>query len=108
MHSTPVLLRSGTIGAGGGFTWTVALPANTPPGVHQLILTGVAPDGTTLTRNAWFTLGANGAITAVSLTGPTGLAVTGAEPAAPLVVAGSLFLLLGGLALVVARRRQRA
>jgi hypothetical protein len=108
MHSTPVILYTGTIDGSGGFTWKVALPANTPPGTHQLILTGIAPDGSTLTRNAWFTLGATGTITAVSLTGPTRLADTGVDdPALPLGIALSL-LLAGALALTVARRRRLA
>jgi hypothetical protein len=108
MHSAPVILYTGIIDGSGGFTWKVALPANTLPGTHQLILTGVAPDGTTLTRNAWFTLGAGGTITAVSLTGPTRLADTGvADPSLPLGIALSL-LLSGALALTIARRRRPA
>lgn len=106
MHSTPVILYTGTIGLDGGFTWKVALPADTPPGVHQLILTGVAPDGTTLTRNAWFTLGAGGTIRAVSLTGPTGLANTGVEPGVPLGLGAAL--IVAGAALLLVRRRRRA
>jgi hypothetical protein len=108
MHSTPVLLYTGTIGAGGGFTWKVSLPADTPAGAHKLILTGVAPDGSTMTAEAWFTLGANGKILAISYTGPTALAYTGADdPALPLGIAASL-LLFGVFALLVSRRRQRA
>lgn len=106
MHSTPVILYTGTIGASGGFTWKVALPADTPAGAHRLILTGVAPDGSTMTREAWFTLGANGTISAISYTGPTALAYTGADdPALPLGFATSL-LLFGVFAMLVARRRR--
>lgn len=108
MHSTPVLLYTGIVGAGGAFNWNIALPANTPPGAHKLILTGIAPDGSTMTAEAWFTLGANGKVLAISYTGPTALAFTGADdPALPLGAAGSL-LLFGVLALVVAHRRHRA
>jgi len=108
MHSTPVILYTGTIGASGGFTWKVALPADTPAGAHTLILTGVAPDGSTMTARAWFTLGANGKMLAISYSGPTALASTGAsDPALPLGIALSL-LLFGSLAVIVARRRRRA
>ena len=98
LHSTPILLYSAIVDATGGFTWLVTLPANTPVGAHELILTGVAPDGTVMTARAWFTLRADGTIGAVSYLGPLALAFTGSEPLLPLGVA-SLLILGGYLAL---------
>lgn len=103
MHSTPRLLYTGTIDATGAFLHTITLPADTPVGAHELILTGVAPDGTVLTARAWFTLLPNGTIGAISYVGPLSfsLAATGSDPLLPLGLAGGL-LLAGYL---VARRR---
>jgi hypothetical protein len=107
LHSTPILLYSAIVDATGGFSWLVTIPANTPVGAHELILTGVAPDGTVMTAHAWFTLRADGTIGAISYLGPLALAValafTGSEPLLPLGIA-SLLVLGGYLAL----RRSRS
>lgn len=96
LHSTPILLYSDIVDSTGGFTWLVNLPANTPVGAHELILTGIAPNGDTLTAHAWFTLLSNGTIGAISYSGPLylALAFTGTEPLVPLGIAS--LLLLGG------------
>jgi hypothetical protein len=109
MHSTPVRLYTGTVDLTGGFTWVVSLPADTPVGSHELILTGVAPDGTVMTAHAWFTLLANGTIGAVSYTGaiPLRLALSGTDPQLPLGIASAL-LVAGYLALRRSRRLQQA
>jgi LPXTG-motif cell wall-anchored protein len=113
MHSTPVVLYTGIIGPTGGFTWNVALPANTPAGAHRLVLSGIAPDGSTMTATAWFSLLADGTIGAVSYTGPVAygsplaLAVTGADASMPLAL-GSGLLVLGGIMLLSTRRKRRA
>jgi hypothetical protein len=100
MFSTPRILHTGTIDASGAFLHTITLPADTPVGAHELVLTGVAPDGSVLTARAWFTLLSNGRIGAVSYSGPIAfsLAATGSEPIVPLGIAGGL-LLAGFLAL---------
>jgi hypothetical protein len=107
LHSDPIRLYTGIIDASGGFTWLVSLPADTPIGSHELILTGVAPDGTVMTAHAWFTLLANGRIGAVSYSGPLGLAFTGSEPALPIGIAGGL-LALGVAAVLLGRGRRTA
>lgn len=107
MYSTPVILYTGVIGPTGGFTWTVSLPANTPVGAHQLILTGIAPNGSTMSAMAWFTLLPNGTIGAISYSGPFSLAETGAEVVAPIVLASAL-LVVGVTAFILDRRRRRA
>jgi hypothetical protein len=92
MHSTPRLLYSGIVDATGGFVWLVTLPADTEPGAHELILSGIAPDGTSMTARAWFTLLPNGRIGAISYTGPIPLrlALSGTDPLLPLGIAGAL------------------
>jgi hypothetical protein len=107
LHSTPVLLYSGTIDPSGAFTQVVSLPADTPVGAHELILTGIAPDGTVMTAHAWFTLLPNGTIGAISYAGPLSfrLALTGSEPLLPLGIASAL-MLAGFIAL--RRRSQQA
>lgn len=105
MFSTPVLLYTDIIDASGGFTWRVGIPVGTPPGAHRLLLTGVAPDGTVLTAEAWFTLLADGTIGAISYSGPVampGLASTGVDVTAPLTSA--ILLTLIGLGLLRRRR----
>lgn len=94
MHSTPVRLYTGTVDLTGGFTWLVSLPADTPVGAHELILTGVAPDGTVMTAHAWFTLLPNGTIGAISYSGaiPFRLAFSGSEPLLPLGIASALLV----------------
>lgn len=106
MHSTPVVLYTGIIDPTGAFTWTVALPANTPIGAHRLVLSGTAPDGSAMTAEAWFTLLANGTIGAISYTGPLTLANTGAE-FTPALVAGSSFLAIGVLLTAFGVRRRK-
>ncbi len=107
LHSSPIRLYTGIVDGSGGFTWLVTLPASTPVGAHELILTGVAPDGTVMTAHAWFTLLANGQIGATSYTGaiPFRLAFTGSEPLVPLGVASAL--LLAGFLLLRRRRAGR-
>lgn len=107
LHSDPIRLYTGIIDGSGGFTWLVSLPADTPVGSHELILTGVAPDGTVMTAHAWFTLLANGRIGAVSYAGPLALAFTGSEPALPIGIAGGL-LALGVVAVLLGRARRTA
>lgn len=102
LHSTPILLYTDIVDATGGFTWLVTLPANTPVGAHELILTGIAPDGTVMTAHAWFTLRADGTIGAISYLGPLALAFTGSEPLLPLGIAS--LLIVGGY---LAMRRDR-
>ena len=94
LHSTPVLLYTGTVDATGAFSQVIALPANTPVGAHELILTGIAPDGTVMTAHAWFTLLPNGRIGAISYAGPLvfALSFTGSDPLLPLGIASALLL----------------
>ncbi|MGN6273385.1 MAG: putative Ig domain-containing protein [Protaetiibacter sp.] len=108
MYSSPRVLHTGIVGATGGFSLPVSLPADTPAGAHRLVLTGTAADGTAMQDEAWFSLLGDGRIGAISYTGPVGgLAATGADPFASSTL-GLLLLLLGGGMLVAATRRVRA
>jgi len=107
MHSTPVRLHTGTIGASGGFNHVVSLPPDTPAGAHMLVLSGIAPDDSVLTARAWFVLLPNGRIGAISYSGPLsagGLASTGTEPGMALGAATAL-LVLGAVAAARGRRK---
>ncbi len=45
LHSTPVVLGTTTTDIYGNYSATVVIPADTPPGAHQLVVTGLGPDG---------------------------------------------------------------
>ena len=112
MFSDPIVIGSGVVAPSGILNELVKLPADTKPGAHRLLLTGIAPDGSTLTSQAWFTLDRNGVIRAVSLTGPTpeleALALTGASIGFSGALAAVLALLLGGALLVLGRMGKRS
>lgn len=107
LHSKPRELYTGTVDSTGGFTWQVAIPKDTPAGSHRLVLTGTAADGRAMSDTAWFSLGADGRIIAISYSGPVGggLANTGAEPLNT-GIPGLVLVLLGVAAVIVARRAE--
>ncbi|PWC05153.1 lamin tail domain-containing protein [Agromyces badenianii] len=105
LFSTPVHLGTVTVSPDG--TIRVTIPADTAAGAHRLAV--LSADGTLLgwddlTVTAAGTGGA-GTGTASAGTGAAALASTGAT-VAPLVIAASLALLLGALALVIRARRR--
>ena len=114
MFSTPRVLYTGTVDGSGAFLHTVALPTDATVGAHELVLEGVAPDGTALSARVWFTVLPNGTVGAVSFTGPisyaaavqAALASTGSAPLLPLGLAAAL--MLAGFVLVMRRQSQQA
>lgn len=102
LHSAPVTLATTTDGASGSFSVTVTIPTDIAPGTHTIIATDASGDS---------------ASTTLVVTGPTpspatatatsGLAFTGADIAA-LSGVGALALALGGMLLIVSRRRRIA
>jgi hypothetical protein len=132
MHSTPVVLATGTVKADGTITLTARIPANAESGAHRLVFDGTAMDGTAVSTTAWFTVLRDGTIGAVSTTEPveyvepkptpttdggtaTGgttsggtaaLASTGANVSAGGMIAAGLGL-LGALLLVLGSMRRR-
>jgi LPXTG-motif cell wall-anchored protein len=95
--STPVHLATVTADANGGINATVTIPKTTPSGQHTLEATGVDPAGKPLVLSASITIGGSGA-----------LAKTGTSATAPLTAAGVGLVLIGGVAVMAARRRRAA
>lgn len=87
LHSTPVLLFSGVASAGGLVHQNVIIPAGTAAGAHQIQLVGAISGSTSINLTV------------------LALAATGVDIAFPVTAAG--VLLLGGLALLLVRRRQK-
>jgi hypothetical protein len=112
LFSTPVLLGTSTVDEQGSFSTTVRLPADTEPGAHTLVMTGLDENG--LPRKVSIPINVVAAASSVTgvpdrngadprllaaRTGRVGpLAQTGGG-AATLALRGVLLLLLGGLAL---------
>jgi len=109
LHSTPVVLDSGTIGLDGLLNVTVTLPAGIDPGAHRVALVITPPAGAAITSTIWFTVLGDGTVGAISLLGPVlpaALSVTGVDAESTLAwIAAALLALLVGLALIVWRRR---
>lgn len=109
LHSTPATISSGIVAGNGSFSSTVRIPAGTPAGAHELILSGLSPSGAAVTAHAWFTLGRDGTILAISFTGPTpglaSLASTGAPDVDGAILVGLLGLIVGAGLLIFRRRR---
>lgn len=108
LHSSPIVLYTGTASPTGTFVNPVTLPTGIEPGPHKLVLTGIAPDGSTLTKTMYLTILPDGTIGYISATGPEQMLAESGSELAPLAIGGTLALLLGGAALVVARHRRRA
>lgn len=107
VQSTPQTIGSGTIGADLTLNSTVTLPTNLGAGWHTITLNGTFFDGSALTDRLWIKIGADGTLLEISTTAPAaepGLAATGADAASGVALALAL-LLLGGLALLLWRRR---
>lgn len=112
LHSTPVVLFTGTVGANGTLGTTVALPAGIEPGAHRIEVEATAPDGSVTRQTLWFSVLADGSVGTVSADGPVdgtaapALARTGpAVDVAGAVVVGLLLLVAGA---VLSRTRRRA
>lgn len=107
MHSSPVVLATGTVRADGTVALSARIPAGAEFGAHRLVFEGIAADGSAVSTTAWFSAMRNGTIGAVSLTAPVAYAETPTATAAP---AGSIastgvdggFTLLAGLVLAAA------
>lgn len=71
LRSDPVQLGLGINDATGSFSAVYPLPADTPAGPHSVTVTSTNTAGETVEATAWFTLDANGTVTAISYEGPT-------------------------------------
>ena len=45
LHSTPVVLATTQTDSTGHYSVTVVIPADTPPGAHEIVIRGLAPSG---------------------------------------------------------------
>jgi alpha-L-fucosidase len=45
LHSDPVVLATATADANGAYSATVTIPVETTPGTHQIVVSGLGPDG---------------------------------------------------------------
>ncbi|MEY2635008.1 MAG: hypothetical protein RIS75_948, partial [Actinomycetota bacterium] len=72
MHSEPVLIYAGTTDVDGNFINEVTIPSGVcvAAGQHELILTGIAPDGTIKTATQWILLDSNCTVQERSSVGP--------------------------------------
>lgn len=93
LHSDPVRLGTVAVGADGTFRTTLAIPAATAAGAHEIVVIG---EGVEASAALTVTTAASGAVSA------EGLAATGAD-GAPLAIAGGILCFLG-LVLVAMRR----
>lgn len=89
LHSTPVVLATGTTDADGNFWLLSSLPASVEAGKHQIILNGIAPNGSAMSSMVWITVTASGTLGYVSTVAEEGAGVTpaagsttGAQPVA--------------------------
>lgn len=81
LHSTPVVLATGTADADGNFWLLSSLPATVEPGKHRIILSGVAPDGSAITSMVWITVTASGTLGYVSTVAEEGAVPVASPPA---------------------------
>jgi LPXTG-motif cell wall-anchored protein len=109
VRSEPVTIAASVTDANGAFAQIANLPANLEPGQHTVTLYGITPANENWARVLYFTIGANGRITYVSLVSAQAvLPATGSDGAVPSLVAAGGFLLSGAAILLVVRARRRA
>jgi hypothetical protein len=110
LQSTPVRLATVNTDGQGGFSVSVTIPADTSPGVHEIVATG------TCSGNLNQSLGLSAQITIQAGSG-TGRSAGGAPRSGPLaftglearaMVLGSVALTLAGTGVVLLSRRRRA
>lgn len=71
LYSTPVSLGSGIASNIGAFSGQFLLPADTPAGSHSVVVSSIAADGSAVEQVMYFSVAADGTVTAISTTGPT-------------------------------------
>lgn len=104
VHSTPRTIGTARVGIDGTAIVTGVLPADLEPGVHRLVVTGTAFDGSPVSRELGLALAADGTFVRIGDDVlAAALATTGATPGGAAGLAASWLLL--GAGLVVLRRR---
>jgi hypothetical protein len=105
VHSTPVVIASGTVASDGTVNYTAAIPSGLEAGWHTLIFTSTAADGSSFSTSYYFQVGSDGTLLATTDTVPVELSYTGLN-AAPYLASGVLLALAGAVLLLIARRRK--
>ncbi len=120
LHSTPVVLFTGSVPANGIISQTMALPAHIDAGAHTVTLDATSATGALANTSAWLAINNNGTVAGVSYSGIAGLptiiapdaagalAHTGNDNAGGLLAAALLLLLGGGALAALRRQRQHA
>lgn len=103
LFSTPVELGSAIADANGVATLTATIPANTPVGNHVVKASGIAPDGSPLTVSVPLVV-ATKVVNGVAVVDD--VARTGSSNALPLARTGVAAVAVGGLLVVIARKRR--
>ena len=75
LHSTPVVLGTTTTDASGNYTTSVVIPADTAPGQHLLVVTGLGPDGQPRSVSTEITVVADTAVSPETVAAPAALVV---------------------------------
>ena len=68
LHSTPVVLGTTTTDAYGNYSATVTIPADTAPGAHSIVVSGLDPDGAP--RSVSVAITVNGTVVAAVVVSP--------------------------------------
>ena len=94
----------------GAFLCNFAMPSGLAAGEHKLVLSGIAPDGSVLTRVATFVIDASGNLVSWTYSdAEPSLANTGIDATqVGLVAGGAALVMLAGAAFVTIRRRSNA
>ena len=114
LHSTPVHLGSVLVDQDGGFLFTATIPADTPPGSHEIVATGTGADRQPQSVSSPIDVVAAqaGATTTTTAARVTTTTTHGRSSTLPLTGGDTLALAVGGIALVgggiaLAMRRRR-
>jgi len=110
MHSDPIVIYQGTTDPSGNFTETITIPQDAClQGVHELILTGIDPDGNPVSDTKYIELGYNCEIVQLSdtaIVAIAGMPDTGASVRTTIIVSVSAAVVLAFAFFVYASRRK--
>ena len=108
VHSTPVIIASGTVASDGSVNYTASIPSGLEAGWHTMIFTSTAADGTSFTSTYYFKVAGDGTLLSTSETVPTELAYTGNNTGnmTMFLLGGLSLALIGAEMLMIARRKR--
>jgi uncharacterized repeat protein (TIGR02543 family) len=108
VHSTPVIIASGTVASDGSVNYTASIPTGLEAGWHSMIFTSTAADGTSFTSTYYFKVAGDGTLLSTSETVPAELAYTGtnSENMTLFLLGGLSLALIGAEMLMIARRKR--